>query len=74
MAEAIIAAVGGIFSGITGLISGSREAKYSRLPDWLSPKDFQREDKTLDYLMIGMAIVMIVLIGSIAFVMIKKGK
>lgn len=64
--EAIIAAALETVSGVVGLITSSKEARYGRLPDWISPADFQREDRTADIILIGMFLVLIVIIIAIA--------
>lgn len=63
--SAIANAVSNIFGGVVALIEGRRESKFGRLPDWLSPRDFQRNDYTVDIIIGAMLLVLIIVIIGI---------
>ncbi|MCB0653236.1 MAG: hypothetical protein KDC85_18325 [Saprospiraceae bacterium] len=63
--SAIANAVSDIFGGVVALIEGRRESKFGRLPDWLSPRDFQRNDYTVDIIIGAMLLVLIIVIIGI---------
>jgi subtilase family serine protease len=65
--SAIIAAV--LTAGAT--IFSKTGSKKERLPDWLSPKDFQQSDRTVQYLILAIAIALITII---VLVVIKQRK
>ena len=65
--EAIIAAALETVSSVFGFITASKSARYDRLPDWISPTDFQKEDRTAEIILIGMFAVLIVIVLAIAF-------
>ena len=44
--SAIVMATLSVGTSVIDLIAGNRAAKYGRLPDWLSPKDFQQKSYT----------------------------
>lgn len=54
-------------STIFGTISGNKAAKKQRLPDWLSPRDFQRKDYTLEIIIGGIALIIIVILAITAW-------
>ena len=64
--EAIITAALNVVDGVVGLITTGKMTRYGRLPDWMSPTDFQREDRTADIILIGMFAVLIVIVLAIA--------
>lgn len=53
--------VGSVFD----FVSVDKQAKYGRLPDWMSPKDFQTKDRTADIILIGMFVVLLAVIIAI---------
>ena len=59
---AVAMAIGSVFSAIG---SGVR-ARYERLPDWLSAKDFQQKDHTTTIILVGMFLVLIAIVVAIA--------
>ena len=63
--SAIANAVSDIFGGVVALIEGRRESKFGRLPDWLSPRDFQRRDYTVEIIIGAMLLVLIIVIIGI---------
>ena len=65
--SAIIAAV--LSAGAT--IFSKTGSKKERLPDWLSPKDFQQRDRTVQYIILAIAIA---LIAIVLLVVLKKSK
>lgn len=64
--SAIANAVSNIFGGVVALIEGRRQTKYGRLPDWLSPRDFQRRDYTVEIIIGAMLLVLIIAIIGIS--------
>ena len=70
--EAIVTAVGALGSSIVNLIAVSKEAKWGRLPDWLTAKDFQRKDYTIEVILAGLLISFLVIV--IATVVIASRK
>lgn len=70
--EAIVTAVGALGSSIVNLIAVSKEAKWGRLPDWLTAKDFQRKDYTIEAILAGLLISFLVIV--IATVVIASRK
>ena len=67
-----IGAIVGMIGSVVDLFTADKKARYDRLPDWMSPKDFQRQDRTADILLIGMIIVLIAIIIAITISM-KNG-
>ncbi|MEZ4991898.1 MAG: hypothetical protein R2824_15865 [Saprospiraceae bacterium] len=61
----VISAVAGLIGSVVDYFTVSKQVKYDRLPDWLSPKDFQRKDHTADLILIGMLIVLLAVIIAI---------
>ena len=70
--EAIVTAVGALGSSIVNLIAVSKEAKWGRLPVWLTAKDFQRKDYTIEIILAGLLISFLVIV--IATVVIASRK
>lgn len=60
--SAIANAVGQVFSGVVTMVEGRRESKYGRLPDWLSSRDFQRKDYSLELIIGGLLLTLIIVI------------
>ena len=70
--ELVIAAVAELSSSVIGLIATSKEAKFGRLPDWLTAKDFQRKDYTLEIILGGLLLAFLVIIIATAVIAAKK--
>ena len=62
-----IGAIAGLVDGVIDLFTAEKKAKYNRLPDWLSPKDFQKQERTADIILIGMFVVLIIVIIAIIY-------
>lgn len=60
--SAVVGAVGDIFGGVVALIEGRRESRYGRLPDWLSPRDFSRNNYSNEMLLGGLIIGLVVVL------------
>ena len=58
----IISGVLSAGSAILGSIQQGKANRYSRLPDWLSPRDFQRRDNTIEIIIGAMAIIIILIV------------
>lgn len=58
-------AIAGLVGSVINFFTVNKQVKYDRLPDWLSPKDFQRKDYTADLILIGMLIVLLAIIIAI---------
>lgn len=58
----------------TGLeaIFAPRMAKWANIPEWLSPKDFQQEDHTMEIILGGIALAFIALMVAIIIVTVRK--
>lgn len=63
--SAIVTAVAGLGTSIANLFTAGKNAKYGRLPDWLSPRDFQKNDRTLEIALAVIGVVLIVVIIAI---------
>ena len=61
-ASAIISAVLGAGTAVLDTINTGRAAKYDRLPDWLSPRDFQRRDYTIEIIIGSMAFIILIIV------------
>ncbi len=61
-ASAIVMAVLNAGTAILDSVNAGRAAKYGRLPDWLSPKDFQKRDYTIEVLFAGMLLIILVIL------------
>lgn len=72
MVEAIIGAVASLGTATLNFIAGNQQAKYSRLPDWLSPKDFDNKDRTPQIILFGSLAIIIIIILAIVFINRKK--
>ena len=64
--EAIVTAALGVVDGIVGLITTNKAARYGRLPDWISPANFQQKDRTPEIILIGLFAVLIIIVIAIA--------
>lgn len=62
------ALAGGAFS-LAGQDKQKKLLELSKIPDWLSPADFYEKDNTLNYVMIGMALLAV---GLIVAIILKK--
>ena len=71
-ATAIIAAIAGLGAGVTNLVATNKQAKYGRLPDWLSPKDFQQKDYKIEIVFGVIALLFLLLIIGAIILTIKK--
>ncbi|HKK77089.1 MAG TPA: hypothetical protein VJ953_18565 [Saprospiraceae bacterium] len=69
--SAIIAAVLTAGSAIFGKLSSSAANRRARMPEWLSPADFQQRDRTVQYIILAIAVA---LIAIVLLVLIKKSK
>ncbi|MEO0341155.1 MAG: hypothetical protein AAF242_18315, partial [Bacteroidota bacterium] len=58
-ASAIIMAVLNAGTAVLDTVNAGRAAKYGRLPDWLSPRDFQKRDYTIELLIGGILLVLV---------------
>lgn len=67
-----VSAIAGLLGDVVNFFTASKQAKYGRLPDWLSPKDFQRQDRTADIILIGMLVVLLAIIIAIVFAARKR--
>ena len=72
--EVIVTAIGALGSSIINLIASSKQAKYGRLPDWMTPKDFQRENYTMEIILGGMGLALLAIIIAIAIITVKKSR
>ena len=69
--SAIIAAVVTAGTAIFGKLSQGRSDRRARLPEWLSPADFQQRDRTVQYIILAIAAT---LIAILLLVVIKQRK
>ena len=65
--SAIVMATLSIGTSVIDLIAGNKAARYSRLPDWLSPKDFQQKSYTMEIIIIGLFVAIILVLGLTAW-------
>ena len=65
--SAIVMATLSVGTSVIDLIAGNRAAKYGRLPDWLSPKDFQQKSYTMEIIIIGLFVAIILVLGLTAW-------
>lgn len=70
-ADPISAIANGVAS-IFDFFTQKNRARYDRLPDWITPADFQNRSRSSDILLIGMFVVIIIII--IAVVLINRAK
>jgi hypothetical protein len=62
------AVAGGAFS-LAGQDKQQQMLEWAKVPDWLSPADFYEKDNTLNYVMIGMALLAL---GLVVAIVLKK--
>ena len=60
-----VGAVSNLIGSVVDFFTVDKQARYGRLPDWLSPKDFQTRDRTADIILIGMFVVLLAVIIAI---------
>ena len=60
-----VSAISGMIGSVFDFITVDKKARYDRLPDWLSPADFQQRDRTADIILIGMFVVLLAVIIAI---------
>jgi hypothetical protein len=72
MEAMIISAIANLGGSIINLSATNKAAKYDRLPDWLSPKDFQQKDYKMEIIFGVLALVFILLLIAAVFVTIKR--
>lgn len=70
--EVIVGAIGQLGTSLLDFLGQSKEAKYGRLPDWLSPTDFDNRDRTPQIILYGALAIIIVIIIAIALINRKK--
>ena len=61
----IIKSVAEFGTTFVDVVFGGKRVRYDRLPDWMSPGDFQKNDRTADIILIGLILVLIIVIVSI---------
>lgn len=66
--SSIAQGVGSIFDFFTA----SKAAKYGRLPDWLSPKDFKDQDNRTQTIIIGGVVLLAAVIIAIIISVTRK--
>jgi len=58
-------AIFGFLTSVTNLFAADKEARWGRLPDWMTAKDFQKSrDNTLLYVILGLLFLLIVMIAA----------
>ena len=60
-----VGAIADVIGSVVDFFTVDKQARYGRLPDWLSPKDFQTRDRTADIILIGMFVVLLAVIIAI---------
>jgi hypothetical protein len=68
--EPVSAIIAAVLSAGAAIFSKAG-SKKERLPDWLSPKDFQQRDRTVQYIILAIAAT---LIAILLLVVIKQRK
>ncbi len=61
----IIKSVAEFGATFVDVVFGGKRVRYDRLPDWMSPGDFKKNDRTADIILIGLILVLIIVIVSI---------
>ena len=61
----IISSIANLAGSVMDFFTVSKQARYGRLPDWLSPADFQTRDRTADIILIGMFVILLAVIIAI---------
>lgn len=69
---AIISAIGSIFKPVTDLIISGQMRKAAMTPQWVHPVQFQRRDRTYDFIIGGIIIVIIATLIAITVISTKK--
>lgn len=64
---AIIAGILSAGSAVLGSFQQNQANRYGRLPDWLSPREFQRRDYTIEIIIGAMALIIIVIVAITAW-------
>lgn len=72
MEAMIISAIAGLGGSILNLTATNKAARYERLPEWLSPKDFQQKDYKLEIMLGGIALLLVLIMAAAIFITIKK--
>lgn len=70
--EVIVSAIASLGSAALNFGAASKEAKWGRLPDWLTAKDFQEDDYTIEIIFGAMALVFIILLAGSVYLAAKK--
>lgn len=70
--EEIVTAVGALGSAVLNFAAVSKEAKWGRLPDWLTAKDFQRKDYTIEIILGGLLAAFLVIVIATAVIASRK--
>ena len=60
-----VTAIANVIGQIFGFFEGNQSRKYERLPDWISPKDFQKNDYTTEIIVGSMLLVLVIVIIGI---------
>lgn len=71
-ASAIATAIGQATSSVFDFLTASKAAKYGRLPDWLSPKDFKDQDNRTQTIIIGGVVLLAAVIIAIIISVTRK--
>lgn len=69
---AILSAIGGIFQPISDLIVSNRMRKAAMTPQWMQPSQFQRRDRTYDFIIGGILLVIIGTLIAVTVISTKK--
>ena len=70
--ELIVTAISALGASVVNLLAAGKQAKYGRLPDWMTPKDFQRENYTMEIILSGLALAFLAIIISAAIILARK--
>lgn len=55
----------GFLTSVTNLFAADKEARWGRLPDWLSARDFQKgRDNTLLYVILGLMVLLMIMVAA----------
>lgn len=68
----VVAIIGGLFSGISNLIVAGQNRKAAMTPPWMQASQFQRNDKTYDYIIGGIILVIIGTLIAATIISTKK--
>lgn len=72
--EVIVSAIGALGASVVNLLAAGKQAKFGRLPDWLTARDFQRENYTMEIILAGIGLALLVIVITIAIVTVKKSR